>query len=242
MEILICEADKRILQRLKTWVRAMGRTPISTDNVKEALEIFQREKPNVVLVANNLEGMSSLELVKKIRKIEPEQAIVVMLEEEDDCMLFKEMISLNIQRFIHKPIEADLFYVVLQGICKQRSWKEDIKKQEKLLKNYQSIVEQSFSITKHDKKGNMIDANDLFCSLTDMERDEVMKEKINPLKSESVDVSTVVELLEKEFIYSNEHAIILGNGRKCLFDITALPILDENKNIGGYFVVTKDIE
>ena len=81
---------------------------IAASNGQQALDLFEREKPDLILLDIKMEGMDGIEVLVRIRERD-KKVLVVMVTckkpEEDDA--HKRCKELGISGYIHKPLELD---------------------------------------------------------------------------------------------------------------------------------------
>lgn len=78
-KVLLVDDEQHIRKFVGLILRQLGlRQVIEAGNGEEALEVFAREKPQVVLLDVNMPRMDGLQTLKKLRELDPE-VVVVML-------------------------------------------------------------------------------------------------------------------------------------------------------------------
>jgi DNA-binding NarL/FixJ family response regulator len=91
---------------------------ISAANEQEALRTYRQERPQVVIVDINLPGASGYELLRKIRKEDPE-AKIIMLSVNDDPAFVIRAVELGARGFVSKSDDprhlVDAVNQVVQG-------------------------------------------------------------------------------------------------------------------------------
>ena len=81
---------------------------ITAANGQEAIDLFEKENPSLILLDIKMEGMNGLEVLTHIRKINKEVTVVMVTgkdPEEDES--FKRCKELGVADYIHKPLELD---------------------------------------------------------------------------------------------------------------------------------------
>ena len=82
-------------------------------DIEEALELFSREKPDLVLLDITMPGMSGLEVLEEIRKKDP-AAKVIMCSAMGQEQMITNALMLGASDFIVKPFKADEFMKVVE--------------------------------------------------------------------------------------------------------------------------------
>jgi CheY-like chemotaxis protein len=87
---------------------------------EEALEILQKQKPDLVLLDIQMGGIDGIETLKGIKKLsEAIKVIMVTGTKPEDCNTFDKCKALGAHDYIHKPLELDeLERVVLKELQK----------------------------------------------------------------------------------------------------------------------------
>lgn len=81
--ILIVDDDADMCALISFYLEDAGFNTITAENGKEALEKFEKTKPNLVLTDLNMPVMNGLELINALQEISPETPVVVVSGERD---------------------------------------------------------------------------------------------------------------------------------------------------------------
>lgn len=87
----------------------------SAFNGKEALELYNEKKPDIVFVDIIMPEMDGIELARKLREINPQQMVVVV-SASNDIQKISETIEIGVNSFIQKPIDTKKIIDLLQNI------------------------------------------------------------------------------------------------------------------------------
>lgn len=74
----------------------------------QALEMYKQNKYNIIYTDLNMPGMNGIELIRKVKKINPKQTFIVISAGNESEKLM-ELLSLNISGFIVKPFKTSNF-------------------------------------------------------------------------------------------------------------------------------------
>ncbi|MAC85215.1 MAG: hypothetical protein CL624_13880 [Arcobacter sp.] len=88
-----------------------------TNNQDDALDIYQKTFPNIVIVDINLTNSNGIELIKKIRKKNQTIPILVITKNKEISNLI-EAIKLNLVDYLLKPIDINKLIFSLNQIAK----------------------------------------------------------------------------------------------------------------------------
>jgi len=240
LKILVCEEELRVLSRLESWIEAIGHRVVVIDDGITAFEMFKKEQPDIVLISQELKNMGGIELIKKIRKVEPTQAIILMLSNNYKD-IFTRAIDLQVDKYLNKPVEAKPLFAIIESLSQEKIWYQEFNSQKRTLQDYKDAIDLTFSVSRHDCKGNIIYVNNLFCTTTKITHEEAMQGVINPLQNSNEDMSKVWSSLEKEFFYKDRQVFKLENKSERIIDITAVALVDEKEEVSEYLVFLDDV-
>ena len=87
----------------------------SAFNGKEALEMFEKIKPDIIFVDIIMPEMDGIELSRRIREINPNQ-IIIVISASNDIQKISESIDIGVNSFIQKPIDTKKIIELLTNI------------------------------------------------------------------------------------------------------------------------------
>ena len=241
LNILVCESDSRILFRLDSWIKAMGNDVITCSDGVMALEIVKENKLDIILLSQDLNSMGSIEFLKALKEINPSQAVILMLNADADSNFFKSAIDLQVDKYLNKPIDATPLFNAVEALSEEKLWHSEYKSQKRVLQDYKDAIDLSFSVSKHDTDGNVLYANDLFCTTTGFRHADVIAGIINPLQNPNEDMEVVWDALHTDYIYRDRQIFKFDNEQDHILDVTAVAMFDENEEIYEYLVFSNDV-
>ncbi len=97
----------------------------SAFNGKEALEMFDRLKPDIIFVDIVMPEMDGIELSRKIREMNPNQ-IIIVISASNDIQKISESIEIGVNSFIQKPIDTKKIIELLSNVTALISKKKKI--------------------------------------------------------------------------------------------------------------------
>jgi YesN/AraC family two-component response regulator len=107
-KILVIDDERPTLNMFRLFLKAYGHEVLTAENGASGLELLQREKPPIVFTDVKMPGMDGLEVVQRIREIDPAVQIIVMTGHGDSDLAVQAS-HLQAAAFIYKPISrADL--------------------------------------------------------------------------------------------------------------------------------------
>lgn len=104
--ILVIDDDRLIRQTFKTHLTSEGFDVHVARDGNEGVRLFNEVAPSLVILDINLPGLHGIDVLKRIREIDP-KAYVVMITAFDDMQTTVEAIKLGAFEYICKPIDYD---------------------------------------------------------------------------------------------------------------------------------------
>ncbi|RJQ50312.1 MAG: sigma-54-dependent Fis family transcriptional regulator, partial [Desulfobacteraceae bacterium] len=105
-KILLVDDEADIREVLSISLSDMGYKTFSAENGREALEIFEQTHPPIVLTDIKMPGMDGLDLLNRIKQIDPDTE-VIMITGHGDINLAVRSFQYDASDFITKPIGVD---------------------------------------------------------------------------------------------------------------------------------------
>jgi len=103
-KILIAEREPEVNKSLKDFFQTLGYTTFITTSPEEAVEITERENPNVLIIDVRMRSELRLDVIKAIRRIDKNIKVIVMSTYYKGDEEFKEIEALKVDRYYEKPV------------------------------------------------------------------------------------------------------------------------------------------
>lgn len=107
-KLLIVDDESDVREFAANFFRKRKIEVITAGSGQEALDLFEKEKPKLILLDIKMGGMDGIEILSRIRE-KDKQVLVVMVTgkkpEEDQAS--KKCEELGMSGYIHKPLELD---------------------------------------------------------------------------------------------------------------------------------------
>ena len=97
----------------------------SAFNGKQAIEMFERLKPDIIFVDIVMPEMDGIELSRKLREMNPNQ-IIIVISASNDIQKISESIEIGVNSFIQKPIDTKKIIELLSNVTALISKKKKI--------------------------------------------------------------------------------------------------------------------
>lgn len=104
---------RNVLRQLGEWERLGITKLLEAANGIEALEIIEKEEPDIVFTDIKMPKMSGMELIEKIKE-RPFKGKIILVTGYDDYTFMRKAIQLNSFDYLLKPIEEEAFQAVLE--------------------------------------------------------------------------------------------------------------------------------
>lgn len=112
-KILVIDDEKPTLNMFRLLLGAHGYTVLTAENGNEGLEVFERERPPLVLTDIKMPGMDGIEVLRRIKLIDPRTEVIVITGHGDMDLAIKAL-NLDATDFINKPIQRGILEQALQ--------------------------------------------------------------------------------------------------------------------------------
>ncbi len=113
MKLLIIDNDQQNLQDLSILVKDGDYTVFTALNGEEGLLLFKKVLPDIVVTALRMQGISGFEVLKTIRRDNPEAEIIVFASQQD-VDLAVEALRHGASDFLYQPINNEIFIIALK--------------------------------------------------------------------------------------------------------------------------------
>ncbi len=119
-KVLIIDDEKPTLAMFQLFLEAYGFEVLTGESGQEGLQLFEKEKPDIVFTDIKMPGMDGFEVLRRIKAMAPE-AVVIVTTGHGDKDLAKKAMDLNATDFIHKPIQKEALDAALARAEAMRS-------------------------------------------------------------------------------------------------------------------------
>ena len=112
-KILIVDDEELIVRLLSMSLKSDGYQTVSAFSGEQGLEVFKTEYPDIVVTDIKMPGMDGLELLKKIKEIDPEKEVIIVTGHGDIDSTIKAL-QLGASDFINKPVRDAALAIALE--------------------------------------------------------------------------------------------------------------------------------
>lgn len=191
-KILIVDDEESLRTLLSISLSHKGFEVFTAEDGKKAIEIFRQESPPIVITDIKMPGIDGLELLKQIRRLNPDTRVIVITG-HGDMESAVESLKLEASDFISKPVKEEALMVavkraqeVLWMKGKLRKYtnklelmvKENIEELEKTHDFQENLIESSIDgIIGIDRAGTILTFNQAAEGLTGQKSEDVIGHK-----------------------------------------------------------------
>ncbi len=105
-KILVIDDERPTLKMFSLLLTAYGYEILTAENGHEGVKIFKKESPGLVLTDIKMPIMDGIEVLKEIKKINP-QTEVIVITGHGDMDLAIQALNLDATDFINKPLQRE---------------------------------------------------------------------------------------------------------------------------------------
>jgi len=103
--ILIVEDEPILLERLVRYVSIFCDTVYQASNGYEALEVYRKHSPNIILTDINMPKVTGVEFIEEVRKRD-EKCQIIILSAHTHTQDFLKVVPFNLVSYLVKPIQV----------------------------------------------------------------------------------------------------------------------------------------
>ncbi|MFH1977584.1 MAG: response regulator [Pseudomonadota bacterium] len=112
-KILIVDDEELIVKLLSMSLRSDGYQTVSAFSGEQGLEVFRAEAPDIVVTDIKMPGMDGLEMLKRIKEINPDKEVIIVtgLSDIDSTIT---ALQYGASDFINKPVQDAALAIALE--------------------------------------------------------------------------------------------------------------------------------
>ena len=256
IKILVIDDEESIRTLLGISLTHKGFEVFTAEDGKKGIEIFQEERPPIVITDIKMPGIDGLEVLKRIRQIDPDTRVIVITG-HGDMESAIESLKFEASDFLNKPVKDEALMIALKRaqeilLMKKRLREytsnlelmvkqatEDLRKAHDFQKN---LIQSSIDgIMATEKDGNIIVFNQGAENLLGYRSDEV----IGKIHVDKTAPPGVAEAIKKEFtsedhggknrLVNYESTFLSKSGEQIPVRMSGTILFDEGEAIGLVF-------
>ncbi len=111
--VLVVDDEERVVQSIAGVLEDEGLRVTTAMTGEEAIDLFQKEKPDITLLDIWLPGMDGMEVLKRMRPISPE-CLVIMISGHATISTAMAAVKFGAFDFIEKPLSLDFLLLTIR--------------------------------------------------------------------------------------------------------------------------------
>lgn len=108
-KILICEDEEQLCDIYSDFFTSRGFEVICALDGEEGLELFEREKPDIILLDMRMPRLDGYGMLKRLRKLDTRIPVIIITAYGYICQVI-QMMNLGISGYVTKPVDYDKLY------------------------------------------------------------------------------------------------------------------------------------
>ena len=268
LRVLYVEDDVSLREEVSIFLSDIFEHVDLAENGQEGLDKLSQEKYHIVITDIRMPVMDGIEMIEVIKKLYPEQAVLVTSAHNEIEYLVK-LINLGVDNFITKPLRSEQIFKVLHKIVEHihhkkelQRYREDLESanaklkrltevqsrtldlKSSILKSYQEALNQACIVSLTDTEGIIKEVNDNFCQSTGYTKEDLVGKRHNIISSPLTDKAIFKTLWETITAKKMWQGYII-NQTKSLTPLyhytTVVPILNSQGEIIEFVGIIQDL-
>ncbi len=241
--VLVVDDDEQIVDTISRFLKSENYDIITANSAIDGLEKFKLYQPGIIITDVVMPGMTGIELLKEIKRIDSNSEIIV-LTGHSDMQSAVNALKNNASEYLIKPVDFDVLKHAVEKAEKHQKLKIDLRNYtlelEKLLKDIknsreylESIIQNSPNATiTYDKKGKILSWNEEAEKITGYSAPEVVGKRLKDIfvlenqliKFNGSSIEKEKNILGQILTKDQQHKYIVRNSNA---------LLDQDNNIIG---------
>ena len=125
ISILIAEDEKQLLNSMVEYLELFFEKVYTAEDGLTAYEIYEKEKPDIIISDINMPHLDGLSMIKKIRKKDLQTKIIITTAHSEKEKLM-QAIELHLVKYMVKPIQSNKLKELLLSLVDELRQKRDL--------------------------------------------------------------------------------------------------------------------
>ena len=245
--ILIVDDSYVVREQLKDILTNRNYNVLEAKNAKEALEIVNLKKIDLMLLDLELEESNGYDFLIKNRNLilDKLNIKVMIITGNISSSLIRDSFRLGVKEIIKKPYVIEELILKTDIFTTEKNKEDEISDKTQLLNQYKNTVDRSSIVSKTNEKGIITYVNEAFCELSGYTQDELLGKSHNVVRHPDMNSSIFKDMWHNIKDLKKPWTGIIKNKKKdgnAYWVQTIInPILDNKKNIIEYIGIRTDI-
>ena len=242
--VLYVEDDKNTREELEFFLNNRVDKLYVGANGEEGVELFKKYQPDLIISDIQMPVLNGIDMVKKIKEINPNIPVILITAFNDSDYLFKA-IQINISNYLTKPLNLNQLIDVTTTIAKSIFLEKENQEIFNTLSQYKDIVDERSIISKANENGIITYVNKPFEEISGYSKEELIGKSHNiishPDESKELFRQMWQTIKVDKKVWKGRLKNKNKNGEEYFVDIIIKPILDLENNIIEFISLSNDI-
>jgi two-component sensor histidine kinase/CheY-like chemotaxis protein len=201
ISVLFVEDNVSILMLYAKMLQKRVAQVFTAENGQTGLDLYLQHKPDLILTDISMPVMNGLEMIKKIKEVQPDIKVVVMSAYSNN-EYFLEAINLGVNGYLLKPVEVAKLYAIIKeladGILLKKELGQEEQKRHEGESNLKQLLAKKDHLLKevhHSMKNNMQILSGVLETQKHLVKDEDVKAVLNEAKNRIYPIALFHELI-----------------------------------------------
>jgi len=118
ISILIAEDEKQLLNSMFEYLELFFENVYTAEDGRTAYEVYEKEKPNIIISDINMPLLDGLSMIKKIREKDLNTKIIITTAHSEKEKLM-QAIELHLVKYLVKPVQSDKLKKLLLSLVEE---------------------------------------------------------------------------------------------------------------------------
>ena len=245
LKVLYVEDDDSIRSELTlVLLKFFGKVYTAKDG-EDGLLVYKKHKNSIDLIISdiNMPKLTGIEMLKEIRKID-KNIPIMFTTAYSDTQFYSEAIKLKVYEYLIKPIDIRNLIEVTSTLAQTLYNDFLLEQQKNELQKYTNIILDNNIVIKTDNKMKITYVNELFCSTTNYNKDELLNQSLDSLFHGDVDPK-ISQKIQVSVLSNNTWKGIIKNktnfNTNYVAECTIISSLNDAGDVIGSICIQKDI-
>jgi PAS domain S-box-containing protein len=138
-KILVVDDEESIRTLMRMNLELEGYNTFVAEDGPQALDIFEKQQPEVVLLDVRLPGMDGIEVLSQMKRLSPDTEVIIITG-HGDMEMAVECLRKQASNFLTKPVSDDLLTLAVKGAEEKIALKNKIKQ---YTRNLETLVREA---------------------------------------------------------------------------------------------------
>jgi len=250
LKLLYIENDESTQTFTLNLIQDLFKEIVVANNAEDGLQLYKQyfsqtnNYYDIVLSCIDLPNMNGLDMSKKIKAYNENQ-IIAITTMHTESKYFLDAISVNIDKFIIKPILSlnDIKSVLIE-LADKSTLNTKLENKKFLLQQTNQIIDEYIFITTSDLNGKILDISQAYLDFTGYTREEVIGKNHKVFRNQSLDKNIIKNLwdtISKDKIWVGDLKNHKSTGEEYWIHVVIKPLYDKNLVKVGYTSIKEDV-